>query len=243
MRAMMPCPPADSGTHEGCGAADPDGEAVTLTWAFDDGATVTGEHASHAWTEPGTHIAMVTATDPTGLTDSHTFLVDVQPNPNHIMALPTSPRPGFAFPDVGARPKAVLAAGGLRLSKTGAVAVRLICHVRRCKGTVALALAVKRFATASFSSDAEQTTTTSVRVSRVTAKSAQPSLGRGRRDRRRPWRRPRLAHQDAHAAYALSASGTLAPWAGWSSVSRWARSRAFSSACPEPARRRRTAGA
>jgi hypothetical protein len=152
-------------------ATDPDGDVVTLSWAFDDG-TVAGnvEHSAKAWEAPGAHLAMVTATDATGLSSTHSFAVDVQPNPNHIMPLPTSPPPGFVFPDVNARPKAVLAAGSLRLSKTRSVSVRLACKVRRCKGTVALALGGKPLATASFSVDAEQTATAAVRVSRLTAK-------------------------------------------------------------------------
>jgi hypothetical protein len=144
--------------------------AVTVSWMFDDGYTAAGETVSHAWTTPGLHTATMTATGANGATTSSAFMIQVDPNPNGYQPLPTTAPPGFVFPDVNARPEAVLAGPGLRLSKTGAVPVRLVCKVRRCRGTVALALAGKRLATASFSVEANRTTTASVRVSRLTAK-------------------------------------------------------------------------
>jgi hypothetical protein len=110
----------------------------------------------------------VTATDPTGLTDSHTFMVEVRPNPDHLMPLPDTP-PGFVFPDVNARPEAALAEPRLRLSKTRSVAVRITCKTRPCKGTVALRLGAKLVGTASFSLRPGQATTAYVRVSRPMA--------------------------------------------------------------------------
>jgi hypothetical protein len=49
-------------------ATDPDGDAVTISWTFDDGTTATGEAPAKVWDAPGTHTATVTATDATGLT-------------------------------------------------------------------------------------------------------------------------------------------------------------------------------
>jgi hypothetical protein len=151
-------------------ATDPDGDIVTLSWAFDDG-TFAGnvEHAGKAWETPGAHVASVTATDATGLSSTHSFVVDVQPNPNHIMPLPTSPPPGFVFPDVNAQPEAALADPRLKLSRTRSVPVRITCKARPCKGTVALRLGGKLVGTASFSLRPDQTTTAYVRVSRLVA--------------------------------------------------------------------------
>jgi len=151
----------------GAHATDPDGDAVTLSWAFDDGTTAGNvEHVGKAWDTPGMHVASVTATDATGLSSTHSFVVDVQPNPNHIMPLPDTP-PGFVFPDVNARPEAALADRRLKLSKTRSVPVRLTCKTRPCKGTVALKLGGKLVGSASFSLRPDQTTTAYVRVSRL----------------------------------------------------------------------------
>ena len=54
-------------------ATDPDGDAVTLSWTYDDGATATGERPGKTWDVPGTHTATVTATDATGLAATHTI--------------------------------------------------------------------------------------------------------------------------------------------------------------------------
>jgi len=48
--------------------SDPDlGDAVTVGWSFDDGATATGGQASHAFATAGTHTATATATDSAGV--------------------------------------------------------------------------------------------------------------------------------------------------------------------------------
>jgi CSLREA domain-containing protein len=65
--------------------SDP-GDASTLSWAFDDGATATGASASHAFATPGSHTATVTATDPAGLQSTATATVSV--------SLPPAPAPG-----------------------------------------------------------------------------------------------------------------------------------------------------
>jgi PKD repeat protein len=150
-------------------ASDPDGEPVTLTWAFDDGGTATGETASHAWATPGTHTATVTASDPGGLTDTHTFTIQVTPNPNGARPI-TGPPPGWVPPSLDARPAATLADPALQLSKAGSVPVRIGCQGRRCVGTVTLARAGKRLGKASFSVRAKQTGTAYVRLSRAAAK-------------------------------------------------------------------------
>jgi PKD repeat protein len=148
--------------------AHPEADAVTVSWAFDDGATASGETVSHAWTTPGSHLAGMTATGANGATTSSLFTIQVDPNPSGFQPLPTPP-PGFVFPDLNARPAAALADRSLKLSANRSVAVRITCRTRSCKGTVALTLAGKKLGTASFSSRPDQTTTVHVRVSRLTA--------------------------------------------------------------------------
>ena len=150
-------------------ASDPDGEPVTLTWAFDDGATATGEHGSHAWATPGRHTATVTATDPTGLSDTHTFTIEVTPNPNGATPI-TGPPPGWVPPTLSPKLEPALADARLVLSKAGSVAVHVRCEVVRCTGTVALMRAGKRLGRVSFSLRPGQTGTAQVRVSRTVAK-------------------------------------------------------------------------
>src|SRR5688500_594594 len=52
-------------------ASDPDGETVTISWAFDDGTTATGARVTKTWTTPGVHAARVIATDATGRRAAH----------------------------------------------------------------------------------------------------------------------------------------------------------------------------
>ena len=150
-------------------ASDPDGEAVTLTWAFDDGATATGEHATHAWATPGTHTATVTATDPTGLSDTRTFTIEVTSNSTGARPI-TGPPPGWVPPNLSPKPEPALADTRLVLSKAGSVAVRVTCKAVRCTGTVALVRAGKQCGRASFSVRPDRTGTAYVRVSRTVAK-------------------------------------------------------------------------
>jgi hypothetical protein len=64
-------------------ASDPDpGDVVSLSWAFDDGATAGGASVVHAFVTPGAHTAKVTATDSSGLSATATVTVDVPGKPN-----------------------------------------------------------------------------------------------------------------------------------------------------------------
>lgn len=49
-------------------ATDPDGDVLTSSWSFGDGATSSGLLASHSYVDNGTYTATLTATDPGGLT-------------------------------------------------------------------------------------------------------------------------------------------------------------------------------
>ena len=73
--------------------SDPDpGEAVTFTWAFDDGTSASGSTVSHAFGSAGSHSATLTATDPAGVTATATATVTV-------IAPPATAQPGTASPD------------------------------------------------------------------------------------------------------------------------------------------------
>ncbi|MET9445497.1 PQQ-dependent sugar dehydrogenase [Streptomyces sp. NPDC006610] len=52
------------------GTTDQDGDALTYSWDFGDGATSTAAHPTHRYRENGTYTATVTAKDPTGRTGS-----------------------------------------------------------------------------------------------------------------------------------------------------------------------------
>jgi len=59
-------------------ASDPDGDALSFTWTFDDSrTTIPGPSVIHAWSSPGDYRARVTATDRRGGTASASVLVRV----------------------------------------------------------------------------------------------------------------------------------------------------------------------
>ena len=111
-------------------ATDPDGDAVTITWAFDDGTTATGERAAKTWTVPGPHSVTVTATDATGLTTARTLRIEV------VDAAALGPQPGAVQirrpgPSPAAAARVTLGAGPLRLARDATVAVGLACAPAR----------------------------------------------------------------------------------------------------------------
>jgi PKD repeat protein len=58
--------------------SDPDlGDAVTVAWSFDDGASAAGAQATHAFTTGGTHSATATATDSAGVATVRTATLAV----------------------------------------------------------------------------------------------------------------------------------------------------------------------
>ena len=59
-------------------SSDPDGDPVSFTWAFGDGATGSGATTSHTYGAPGSYQTTLTATDATGLsaTAIHTASVE-----------------------------------------------------------------------------------------------------------------------------------------------------------------------
>ena len=144
-------------------ATDPDGDAVTITWAFDDGTTAASERVAKTWTTPGAHTATVTATDATGRSASRTLRVEVVdgplgPQPGGVRI----PRPG---PSPAAAARVTLAPGPLRLADDGSVALSLACAPGAdCAGRLSLAHGGRRIAAAPYAVAAGGRATVRVRV-------------------------------------------------------------------------------
>jgi hypothetical protein len=143
-------------------AVDPDGGPVTITWAFDDGTTATGERVAKAWAAPGRHTATATATDGGGQSATRTFTVDV-------VDATTGPQPGVVHlrrpgPSPAAAARVALAPGALRLAADGSVSVTLSCAAADCAGRVSLAHAGRRLAAARYAVTAGRRAAVRLRV-------------------------------------------------------------------------------
>jgi len=68
----------ESGDFSGTYSFDPDGSIAAYDWAFDDGATATGERVTHRFAETGSHEAELTVTDDSGATDADIESVSVE---------------------------------------------------------------------------------------------------------------------------------------------------------------------
>lgn len=119
-------------------ASDPDpGDDVAIRWDFDDGASVAGAVADHAFATPGAHSATVTATDTAGATTVRVVYV--------LIAPPAPPVVGTSIPvppDIVA-PRLALPDRRLRVSSTGRVAIRIRCAAgepEACRGRVSLSV-------------------------------------------------------------------------------------------------------
>jgi PKD repeat protein len=83
-------------TFSSAGSVDPDGTLQQYSWHFGDGATATGETATHTYVSAGTFVAGLTVTDTDGASDSIPVIVTVtEPAPNRppvavASAAPTS---------------------------------------------------------------------------------------------------------------------------------------------------------
>jgi PKD domain len=65
---------------DGSASSDPDdGDTLTYAWSFDDGATAHGRRTEHAFAAAGLHSAMLTVTDPTGLTSTGITYIVIGP--------------------------------------------------------------------------------------------------------------------------------------------------------------------
>jgi PKD domain-containing protein len=61
----------------GATASDPDGDRLSVAWAFDDGAVATGERVAHAFARTGAHGVTLRVKDEAGLSATRTFAVAV----------------------------------------------------------------------------------------------------------------------------------------------------------------------
>ncbi|MFD1046556.1 carbohydrate-binding protein, partial [Kibdelosporangium lantanae] len=64
-------------TFSSAGSNDPEGGALTYSWAFGDGSTSTAANPSHTYTANGNYTATLTVRDPQGLTGSANVLISV----------------------------------------------------------------------------------------------------------------------------------------------------------------------
>lgn len=76
---------------------DPDGQILTYTWQFGDGAVGSGVEAMHAYTAPGTYTVILTVVDEDSMTASTTTTIEVVSRPTAAFVMyPSSPQTGDA---------------------------------------------------------------------------------------------------------------------------------------------------
>jgi hypothetical protein len=66
---------------DGATSCDPDGDALTYAWTFDDGATASGAQVAHAFAAAGPHAATLTVTDASAGSGTVTLAFDVASAP------------------------------------------------------------------------------------------------------------------------------------------------------------------
>jgi hypothetical protein len=107
-------------TFDAAGSCDPDGDALTYAWTFDDGGGAPGTSVQRTFSSPGIRFGTVTVTDTSGRSATATASVFVA-------------YPPFAGVAIGH--------GKVRASRKGAVKVNASCPastVGRCAGTLTL---------------------------------------------------------------------------------------------------------
>ncbi len=76
-------------SFDSAGSHDPDdGDYLSYSWSFDDGASASGSTASHGFSTPGSHTATLTVTDSSGLTSTATATVSVIAPPTGVASVP-----------------------------------------------------------------------------------------------------------------------------------------------------------
>jgi hypothetical protein len=85
---------------DGSPSCDPDGDALTYAWTFDDGGSASGAAATHVFASPGPHTATLTVADPGADSGSVVLAIDVVASPVGAPAdAPAgAPTPGGATP-------------------------------------------------------------------------------------------------------------------------------------------------
>jgi hypothetical protein len=105
-------------TFDSAGSCDPDAEALTYSWTFDDGGGAPGASVQRTFSTPGLHFGTVTVTDPSGRSATATA--------SAVVAFPP-----FAGVAIGA--------GKVRASKKGVLKVKVSCPLGTaglCAGTL-----------------------------------------------------------------------------------------------------------
>ena len=72
-------------------ASDPEGDPITRTWTFGNGATGTGTAPTHAYAAAGTYTVVVTATDSHGASTTATRQITVGADPGPTASFTSSP--------------------------------------------------------------------------------------------------------------------------------------------------------
>src|SRR5690242_13628423 len=75
--APLTVAPGQAARFTAAGSDASPGDAVSMRWTFDDGATAPGASVTHAFTRAGRHRATVTATDLDGFTAATSVFVTV----------------------------------------------------------------------------------------------------------------------------------------------------------------------
>ncbi len=116
------------------GSSEPDGDAMSYLWSFDDGTTISTPNAQRSWSVAGIQTVRLTVTDSTGLSNTASVQVRVDQG-NVVVALPR---------------------GSAKLDRTGAFKYKVACPAEaavQCSGTVTFMTSskvdLKSFATAS----------------------------------------------------------------------------------------------
>jgi hypothetical protein len=145
--------PGQQVAFEATASCDPDGDALSYEWVFDDGATASGPSVQHPFGSAGRHFGTVTVTDATGRASIATAVVTTT----------ALPRP-FAGVTVGKQT--------VRVSRKGVAKVKVKCPKAArgsCAGTLRLTARLRKRATIGskrFSIKAGATRAVSVKLSK-----------------------------------------------------------------------------
>jgi PKD repeat protein len=129
-------------SFDGAASVDPDGDPISLSWAFGDGGTAAGAQASHVFGAAGSFQPTLTVTDATGLTATTAHGATVVGPPESAPPAQTSQQPPATQPFAGVRLLST------RLSVRGRfISLKLSCPagtIGRCSGRTTLTVRPSR---------------------------------------------------------------------------------------------------